>query len=138
MLQAQQQRSCPVFLPGVCLCLCVWDGEGWPQLLNTVLQFQPLWDRGHARRGFSSVVHKRRLPLVKSPKFTCYHTRCSILEFSPPLLWAWCHFSDGSCVSHGICQIKCCFGMYTPPLETTQHGPVCKDTSLSLKPFFFL
>lgn len=26
--------------------------------------------------------------------------------------------------------------MYTPQLEKTQHGPVCKDASLLLKPFF--
>lgn len=116
-------------------CMFVFVCMGW-RMVATVLQFQPLWDRGHALQGFSSVVHKRRLPLLKSPKFTCYHTHCSILEFSPPLLWARCHFSDGSCVSHGTCQIKCCFGMYTPPLEKTQHGPVCKDASLSLKHFF--
>lgn len=62
------------------MCFCV-NGMGWGlQLLNAVLQFQPSLDRGHAQRGFSSVVHKRRLLLVKSLKFTCYHIHCRILE----------------------------------------------------------
>lgn len=52
------------------------------------------------------------------------------------------HFSGhrvislGGCVSHGISQIKCCFGLYTPPLEKTQHRPVWQDASLWLKSFF--
>lgn len=51
----------------------------------------------------------------------------------PPLRWASCHLTDGSSVSHGICQIKCCFHLYAPPLEK-RHA--YRHASLSLKPFF--
>lgn len=116
----------------------MWAGRnGSHSMLSTVLPFENAQDRGHAQRGFSSAVHKRRLLLVKSLKFTCYHIHGRISAAFPPLRWASCHFSDGGSVSHGDRQ-KGCFHIYTPPLqENTAHR---KHSCLQkcLTHFFFL